>query len=106
MTRRSRTAGALGGWPRLFHALADPTRLRILKLLIQRPEFCVSEVAKALGLSVPAASQQLKVLEHAGFVRKVRLGQKTCHELRLNDHAVRALLELTLSRRLRPQTVV
>lgn len=96
MPPRIPTSSAVGRWPRRFQALADPTRLRILALLHRRPDLCVSEVAQALGLTVPAASQQFKVLERAGFVRKIREGQKICHELCRDDLTVRALLKLIL----------
>jgi ArsR family transcriptional regulator len=53
---------------RFFKALADETRLRILKLLEVR-EMCVCEVMVALDLTQPTASHHLGLLENAGFVK-------------------------------------
>jgi len=50
-----------------FGALADPTRLRILHAL-SRAELCVCDLASVTGRSMPATSQQLKLLRGLGFV--------------------------------------
>ena len=59
---------------RLFKALADETRLRILKLLEVR-EMCVCEVMVALGLTQPTASHHLGILESAGLVKDRKEGK-------------------------------
>ncbi len=59
---------------RLFKALADETRLRILKLLEVR-EMCVCEVMVALGLTQPTASHHLGILENAGLVKNRKEGK-------------------------------
>jgi len=58
---------------RLFKALSDETRIRILKVLMVR-ECCVCEVMQALDISQPRASRNLSILEDAGFVRSRRDG--------------------------------
>ncbi|MEM5867566.1 MAG: metalloregulator ArsR/SmtB family transcription factor, partial [Candidatus Aenigmatarchaeota archaeon] len=50
---------------RFFKALADPTRLRILKLLEVR-EMCVCEIMIALGLTQPTTSHHLGIMENVG----------------------------------------
>lgn len=50
-----------------FHALADPTRRKILARLAQG-EATVQELTDPLPMSQPAVSKHLKVLEHAGLV--------------------------------------
>ncbi len=50
-----------------FHALADPTRRRILAQLA-KGEATVQELANPLPISQPAVSKHLKVLEAAGIV--------------------------------------
>jgi len=52
-----------------FHALADPTRRRILERL-NRGEATVQELADPLPISQPAVSKHLKVLEAAGLVER------------------------------------
>jgi len=59
---------------RFFKALADETRLRILKLLEVR-EMCVCEVMIALGLTQPTASHHLGILENAGLVKDRKEGK-------------------------------
>ena len=51
-----------------FKALSDETRLRILKLLLQR-ECCVCEVMQALDISQTRASRNLNALYDAGFLK-------------------------------------
>jgi len=59
---------------RFFKALADETRLRILRLLEVR-EMCVCEVMVALGLTQPTASHHLGILENAGLVKDRKEGK-------------------------------
>lgn len=59
---------------RFFKALADETRLRILKLLGTR-EMCVCEVMVALGLTQPTASHHLGILENVGLVKYRKEGK-------------------------------
>ena len=59
---------------RLFRALADPARRAILERLSRGPA-AVSELARPLPMSLPAAMQHLSVLELAGLVRSEKVGQ-------------------------------
>ena len=56
---------------RVAKALADPTRLKILKLLEQR-EHCVCEIQAALDIAQPTASKHLGILEQASLVDRRR----------------------------------
>jgi ArsR family transcriptional regulator len=58
---------------RLFRALGDPARLRIVALL-SHGELCVCHLEQALGLSQPAVSRHLAVLRAAGVVTVRRDG--------------------------------
>ena len=63
---------------RLFHALADPARRAMLERLSRGPA-PVSELARPLPMSLPAAMQHLGVLEAAGLVRSAKVGRvRTC----------------------------
>jgi len=55
-------------------ALADGNRLRILRLLMDRPR-CVCELQTALGIAQPTVSKHLSILEEAGWVDKQRQGR-------------------------------
>ena len=63
-----------------FDVLAEPTRRRILDLLLQRPHL-VGELTDELGLSQPGTSKHLKVLREAGLVRVRRDAQRRWYEL-------------------------
>jgi DNA-binding transcriptional ArsR family regulator len=63
---------------RLFHALADPTRRAMVERLSLGPA-PVSELARPLTMSLPAAMQHLGVLEAAGMVHSEKVGRvRTC----------------------------
>jgi ArsR family transcriptional regulator, cadmium/lead-responsive transcriptional repressor len=51
-----------------FQALADPTRVRILELLAERP-MTVSDLVAALGLAQGRVSSHLSCLRWCGYVR-------------------------------------
>ena len=74
-----------------FSALGDSTRFRLLELLIDNEDYCVSELASEVGISNAGVSQQLKILEQAGIVNRVRMGQKICYALRADDEIVQKL---------------
>jgi DNA-binding transcriptional ArsR family regulator len=59
---------------RTFAALADPTRRGILARLTSG-EATVKELAKPFGISQPAISKHLKVLERAGLIVRGRDAQ-------------------------------
>jgi DNA-binding transcriptional ArsR family regulator len=59
---------------RTFAALADPTRRAILARLAQG-EASVSELQRPFGISQPAISRHLKVLETAGLIEGGRFAQ-------------------------------
>jgi len=56
-----------------FKGLSDETRLRILRLLMER-ECCVCEVMQALDISQTRASRNLGALYDAGFLRQRKDG--------------------------------
>ena len=64
-----------------FAVLAEPTRRRVLDLLLEQPR-PVGELAGLLGLSQPGTSKHLRVLREAGLVRVRQDGQRRWYELR------------------------
>jgi DNA-binding transcriptional ArsR family regulator len=73
-----------------MHALATPSRVRILGLLRHAPR-SVGELATELGMEQSAVSHQLRVLRHLGLVSGVRDGRKTVYSL--HDSHVGVLIE-------------
>ena len=65
-----------------FRLLSDPTRCKIVCLLIKNAEgMCVYELAEAVSVSHSAASHQLSKLEDKGVVECHRIGQQMCYKL-------------------------
>ena len=61
----------------IFSVLADPTRLRLLKLLCNQRDpdaICVNAMVGILGVSQPAISQHLRALKSVGLVKGERRG--------------------------------
>lgn len=67
---------------RIFHALADTTRRKMLKALTTSDR-SVGELARPHPISAPAISKHLKVLEGAGLVTRVRVG--STHSIQLRE---------------------
>ena len=66
---------------RLFKALGDETRLRIVALL-SHGELCVCHLHEALGLSQPNVSRHLSILRASGIVEDRRDGKWIHYRLR------------------------
>jgi DNA-binding transcriptional ArsR family regulator len=73
-----------------FAALADPTRRAILARLASG-QASVTELAAPFGMSQPAISKHLKVLEETGVVTRVVEGRT--HRLSLELEALREAAE-------------
>jgi DNA-binding transcriptional ArsR family regulator len=57
----------------ILRALADDTRLRILKLIAERPR-TTQELAQLVGLSMSGVSKNIRLLSEAGLIRGGREG--------------------------------
>ncbi|MBC7327756.1 winged helix-turn-helix transcriptional regulator [bacterium] len=58
---------------RAFRILGNPTRLKILQLLLKGPH-CVGKLAEKLNTNQPAITQHLRVLEALNLVKGERSG--------------------------------
>jgi DNA-binding transcriptional ArsR family regulator len=76
---------------RFFRALAHPTRIRMLEILV-RGERTVQELQEQLALDQPIVSQQLAVLRHQGIVSTHKEGLSVRYTLR--DPLVGTLLDV------------
>ncbi len=68
----------------IFAALADENRYKIYSLLFLTKELCVTDIATILDISLPLASQHLRILEQAQLIEKERMGQMICYMLNQN----------------------
>ncbi len=74
-----------------MNALADDTRLQVLKLITEKGELSSQEIMNELGLSQSAASRHLKQLSATGYLSERR---KTCaKQYELNEAFVQKTLD-------------
>ncbi|MBS7247920.1 MAG: metalloregulator ArsR/SmtB family transcription factor [Candidatus Jordarchaeales archaeon] len=76
----------------LLKALADETRLRILKL-VEEGEKCQCEIIPFIGKSQSTISQHLQTLVSSGILEYRREGQRSFYKLK--DDRIKKILELT-----------
>jgi ArsR family transcriptional regulator len=60
----------------MLKAIADPTRLQLLRLIERTPdgEACVCDLTECLGLRQPTVSHHLKIMTEAGLLDRERRG--------------------------------
>jgi DNA-binding transcriptional ArsR family regulator len=75
----------------VFHALGDPTR-RIMLRELAAGEATVGQLAEPFAMSLAAASKHIKVLEHAGLLRREVRGRT--HWCSLDPQPLEAATEL------------
>ncbi len=76
---------------RLFRALGDATRLRILELLLQQGELHQMDIVRRLGATQARISEHLGCLTWCGFVESRPAGRRTLY--RVADRQVPVLLQ-------------
>ncbi|QSE87965.1 helix-turn-helix transcriptional regulator (plasmid) [Rhodococcus pseudokoreensis] len=76
LAREPLTEDWAGDLARMFKALGDPVRLRLLSLVASHAggEACVCDISATIELSQPTISHHLKVLRHAGLLDCERRG--------------------------------
>lgn len=77
----------------LFKGFADPTRVHILCLLVER-ELCVGDIAEAVQISQSAISHQLRLLKQMHLIKFRRDGKNILYSL-ADDH-VKTILQMGL----------
>jgi ArsR family transcriptional regulator len=89
------TDPAIASLERLFRALADRTRLRLLNLIADQ-EVCVCYLVEVLGLPQPTISRHLAYLRRSGIVAARRQGKwmHYCVVPPQNEPARRLLVEV------------
>ncbi len=68
---------------RIFKALSDPTRRRVLQLLRERP-MSAGELAHHFKVSKPAMSAHFAVLREAGLIDSQKHGKSVIYELQMS----------------------
>ena len=73
----------------LFKGFADPTRVQILSLLVDK-EMCVGDIAQSVELSQSAISHQLRLLKQMHLIKYRREGKNILYSL-ADDHVLTIL---------------
>lgn len=76
---------------RLFRALGDATRLRIVELLLEEGELHQMEIVRRLGATQARISEHMVCLTWCGFVQARVEGRRTLY--RVANRQVRTLIE-------------
>jgi ArsR family transcriptional regulator len=76
---------------RLLKALANETRLMMLRLLSIR-EMCVCELTVALNLTQPTASHHLSILQNVGLIKDRKEGKWVFYSVAKSD-VIQSLFE-------------
>ena len=77
---------------KIFKALGDRNRLRILKILEVKP-MCVCEITEILGIAQPSVSRHLGILRDAGFITDEKDGLWVNYSLsEMEDDVITPLL--------------
>ncbi len=63
-----------------FKALADPTRVRIISILVQT-ELCVCDLAATVGMTQSAISHQLRLMRNMRLVKSRKVGRMVYYAL-------------------------
>lgn len=77
---------------KFFDGLANPTRLKIVELLLDQDELNVGEIINAVQMSQGQISNQLACLKWCGYVTSRREGKFVYY--RLTDSRIRDLIDL------------
>ena len=72
------------GLSEFYKVFGDPTRLRVLDVLVNKP-MCVNEISEILDMSQSAISHQLKNLRTSNLVKTEKIG-KNVHYSIADDH--------------------
>lgn len=66
-------------------ALSEPQRIKMMKIICSAEEetVCVTDIARLLKISQPAATKHLKILCDAGFIKRKRVGSNVYYSANL-----------------------
>lgn len=78
----------------VFDALSDPNRCKLFRMLAHKPGLNVSEAASVLGLSMPLASQHLKLLESKDLLKRQKRGKEVFYTANGEDSLVEAIAKV------------
>ncbi len=66
---------------RLLLIAGDETRFRILEFMFKKKKACVTDIAKAVGMTIGCISHHLQIMKDNGFFEKERSGMNICYTI-------------------------
>lgn len=80
---------------KILHALSDPTRRKILKMLREK-EMTAGEIAQHFSITKPSLSKHFRVLEEANLIYGEKVGRQIYYYLNLSvlEETLMSLIEL------------
>lgn len=80
----------------IFDALGEQNRCNMFRLFIKNTNLNVGEVADLLGITVPLASQHLKMLESLDVLERRKIGREVFYKINDQDSVVRSIIRSIL----------
>lgn len=65
----------------IYKTFSDPTRLKIIKLLMDNKYLCVNAITHRLTITQSAVSQHLRVLRQSGLVKSQRMSMNVHYRM-------------------------
>ncbi len=78
----------------VFDALSDPNRCKLFRVFAHKPGLNVSDAASVLNLSLPLASQHLKILESKDLLKRQKTGKEVFYTVNKGDALVKAIISV------------
>ena len=78
--------------------LSDINRYRIFLLVAKSSRFSITNIAHILNISVPLASQHLRIMVHAKILQKQRVGKKIYPKLERHNAFVQLMVKVLKQR--------
>jgi DNA-binding transcriptional ArsR family regulator len=78
----------------IFKTLSDTNRYRIFNMLAEQPHLAVGDIAKALKVSIPLTSRQLKILEQGDMLQKAKQGQEVYYKLKVDNRIAQSFIPI------------
>jgi DNA-binding transcriptional ArsR family regulator len=76
-----------------FKILSDVNRYRIFRILAEQPKISIGSIARILDISLPLASQHIRILTHANMLQKEKDGKKVFPKLEHGNPFVQAVVK-------------
>ncbi|HNZ26832.1 MAG TPA: metalloregulator ArsR/SmtB family transcription factor [Spirochaetota bacterium] len=84
------TEDELVNYAEIFKALGHPTRLEIVKELVEKGETDVSKMIDRFNISQSNLSQHLAILRRTRLVKSAKKGQRVCYKV--EDDKIRKII--------------